>query len=98
MKFAQAFLCAVISIMIPSIAYASVPMISGNPVIDGILSTLLYGVIGLIFGAISFRIIDTRFPGDLKHQITEEKNVAIAIVVGAQSLGVALIIAAAIAG
>jgi uncharacterized membrane protein YjfL (UPF0719 family) len=98
MKSVNYLLFLIVAVIIPAVAHASVPMISGNNVIDGILSTLIYGVIGLLFGAISFRIIDARFPGDLKHQITQEKNLALAVLVGAQSLGVALIIAAAIAG
>lgn len=79
-------------------AHAAVPSVSGDALIDGILSTLIYGAVGIVLAAVSFRVIDALTPGDLKAQLTVEKNVALGIVVGLQALGLSIIIAAAIAG
>jgi uncharacterized membrane protein YjfL (UPF0719 family) len=83
---------------IPGYAFAAVPTVSGDALIDGILSTLIYGAVGIALGAISFKVIDALTPGDLRQQLTVEKNVALGIVVGLQALGLSIIIAAAIAG
>ena len=47
---------------------------------------------------ISFVIIDRVTPYDLWKELVKEKNVALAIVIGAMSLGICIIIAAAIHG
>lgn len=68
------------------------------PLINALLNSIVFSVLGvLVFGA-SFVIIDTLTPYNLWREITEEKNMALAIVVGAMSLGVCTIIAAAIHG
>jgi uncharacterized membrane protein YjfL (UPF0719 family) len=79
-------------------AFATTPHLSGVPIVDGVISTVLYGFIGLGMAALSFRVIDGLTPGDLKQQLTVEKNIALGIVVGLQALGLSIIIAAAIAG
>ncbi len=58
--------------------------------------SLLYAVIGVGVFWISFVIVDKLTPYDLWKQLVEEKNVALAIVVGAAALGICLIIASAI--
>ncbi len=59
-------------------------------------NSLIYSLLGVIIFWISFIIIDKVTPYDLWGQIIEEKNVALAIVVGAMCLGIALIVASAI--
>ena len=51
----------------------------------------------VVFG-LSFAVIDTLTPYNLWKEISQDKNVALAIVVGAMSLGICTIIAAAIHG
>ena len=63
-----------------------------------LLSSLLYSFIGVAMFWISFLIIDKFTPYNLWKEITEEKNIALAIVVGAMCLGIAIIVAAAIHG
>ena len=82
----------------PLTAFASVPPIMGDRLVDGILSTLIYGIIGIAMAALSLRVVDAITPGNLNKQLTEEKNMALAIVVGCLCLGVCIIIAAAVAG
>ncbi len=61
-----------------------------------LVSSLVYSLLGVIVFWISFVIIDKITPYDLWKQLVEERNIALAIVVGAMCLGVAIVVAAAI--
>lgn len=61
-----------------------------------VLNTLLYAGLGLIVFCLTFVIIDTITPYNLWEQLIKEKNVALAIVIGCVSLGLCIIIAAAV--
>jgi putative membrane protein len=61
-----------------------------------LLNALLYAVLGIIIFAGAFALIDKMTPYDLWAEIVEHKNVALAIMVGAMSIGVCIIIAAAV--
>lgn len=61
-----------------------------------ILNSLIYALLGVVIFIISFIIVDKLTPYDLWKQLVEEKNIALAIVVGAAALGICVIIAAAI--
>jgi len=61
-----------------------------------LLNALLYAVLGIIIFAGAFAMIDKMTPYDLWAEIVEHKNVALAIMVGAMSIGVCIIIAAAV--
>lgn len=63
-----------------------------------LLNSLLYSLIGVALFWISFIVIDKLTPYDLWKEIIEEKNVSLAIVVGAMCLGIAMIVASAIHG
>jgi uncharacterized membrane protein YjfL (UPF0719 family) len=60
------------------------------------LNALLYAVLGIVIFVVSFAVIDKMTPYALWKEIVEEKNVALAILVGAMSLGISIIIAAAV--
>jgi putative membrane protein len=60
--------------------------------------SILYALIGVVVFWISFVIIDKITPYDLWGEIVEKHNVALAIVVGAMSLGISIIVAAAVHG
>lgn len=77
---------------------ASTTEMTGQPLVDGILSTIIYGIIGIVFAAIAFKMADWLTPGDLKEQIAEHENRALAILAGSMVLGVCLIIAAVMIG
>lgn len=85
-------------VMAPASVLAATPEMTGNVYLDGVLSTVVYSLIGMIMAFIAMKVLDWATPGKLAHQIGEEKNVAIAIVVGLLMLGICIIIAAAIAG
>lgn len=61
-------------------------------------ASILYALIGVVIFWISFQIIDKVTPYDLWHEIVEKQNVALGLVVAAMSLGICIIVAAAIHG
>jgi len=62
------------------------------------ISSLLYSFVGVLVFWISFLVIDRFTPYHLWKEIIEEKNTALAIVVGAIAIGICIIVAAAIHG
>lgn len=79
-----------------SSVYAKDDSISLYAIEKGILGTILYSAIGMIMAIVAYRIIDIIIPGKISHQITEDKNLAVGVVVAAFMLGICIIIAAAI--
>lgn len=61
-------------------------------------AVLLYTTLGLIFLWGSFLIVDKMTPHDLWKEVCEKNNIALAILIGAISIGMSLIIAASIHG
>jgi putative membrane protein len=61
-----------------------------------LVNSIVFSFLGVFIFWVSFLIIDRLTPYHLWKEIIEEHNTALAIVVGAMSLGVCLIIAAAI--
>ncbi len=65
-----------------------------NPI--NLLNALVYAVLGIVIFAVSFAIIDKMTPYALWKEIVEEKNTALAILVGLVALGICIIIASAV--
>ena len=61
-----------------------------------LLNALLFAVLGIVIFAFAFWIIDKMTPYHLWREVVEDKNVALAILVGAVALGMCIIIAAAV--
>lgn len=61
-----------------------------------LINSIVYAILGIVIFISGFIIVDKITPYDLWKQLVEEKNLALAVVVGAAALGVCLIIAAAI--
>jgi uncharacterized membrane protein YjfL (UPF0719 family) len=61
-----------------------------------VLSSLVFALMGVIIFWLCFVIIDKITPYDLWGEIVEKQNVALALVVASMSLGICVIIAAAI--
>jgi putative membrane protein len=61
-----------------------------------ILASLIFALIGVAVFWLCFVIIDKITPYDLWGEIVEKQNVALALVVAAMSLGISIIVAAAI--
>lgn len=62
------------------------------------LGSILFALIGVLVFWICFVIIDKITPVDMWREIVEKQNVALGLVVAAMSLGISLIVAAAIHG
>ena len=61
-----------------------------------LLNAILYAALGILIFVIAFAIIDKMTPYHLWKEIVEDKNVALAVLVGAMSIGMCIIIAAAV--
>ena len=61
-----------------------------------LLNALVYALMGIVIFIVAFAIMDKLTPYNLWKEINEEKNVALAILVGAMSIGMCIIIAAAV--
>ena len=61
-----------------------------------VIGSIIYALIGVVIFWLSFLIIDKLPPYHLWNEIVEKHNVALGIVVGAMSLGISVIVAAAI--
>jgi len=65
-------------------------------IVHNIEAALVFAFIGIAVFVLSFIIIDRLTPYDLWKEIVQEKNMALALLVGALSIGVCIIIAAAV--
>lgn len=68
------------------------------PLETGILGSIVYGLIGMTLAVLAAKVVDWITPGNLFHQLTDEKNVPLAIFTGLLVLGICIIIAASISG
>ena len=66
--------------------------------LGAIVGSVLFALIGVLIFWLCFVIIDKLTPYDLWVEIVEKQNIALGIVVAAMSLGVCIIVAAAIHG
>lgn len=62
------------------------------------LGSILFALIGVVVFWISFIVIDKLTPYDLWKELVENRNMALGMVVAAMSLGISIIVAAAIHG
>ena len=60
--------------------------------------SILFALVGVLVFWLSFLIIDKITPYDLWREIVEKQNKALAMVLAAMSLGISIIVAAAIHG
>jgi putative membrane protein len=63
-----------------------------------LLNALVYSVLGIVIFAAAFAAIDKLTPYHLWKEIVEDQNVALAVLIGALSIGMCIIIAAAVHG
>jgi uncharacterized membrane protein YjfL (UPF0719 family) len=63
---------------------------------SAVLNAIVYAVLGIVIFVIAFFIIDKMTPYHLWKEIVEDKNLALAVLVGAMSIGMCIIIAAAV--
>lgn len=68
----------------------------GESLQKGLLETVIFAVLGIVFCAIGYKVVDWLIPGDMGKQIADDKNIAIAIVAASMILGICIIVASAI--
>lgn len=61
-----------------------------------VLNALVFAALGIIIFVLAFAIIDKLTPYHLWKEIVEDHNIALAILIGAMSIGMCVIIAAAV--
>lgn len=66
--------------------------------IGAVVGSVVFALIGVLIFWLCFVIIDKLTPYDLWSEIVEKQNVALGVVVAAMSLGICIIVAAAIHG
>jgi putative membrane protein len=66
--------------------------------LGAVFSSLVFALLGVLVFWVCFVIIDKLTPYKLWEEIVEKQNKALALVVAAMSLGICLIVAAAIHG
>ena len=64
--------------------------------ISNIVNALVFAFIGIIIFSVAFILLDKLTPYHLWKEIVQEHNMALAILVGSLSIGICIIIAAAV--
>lgn len=64
--------------------------------VANLVAALVFSVLGIVLLLVSFLAADRLTPFSLWHELIEEHNTALAVVIAAVALGLSLIIAAAI--
>lgn len=63
-----------------------------------LVTTLIFVIIGLVFFAIAFFVLEKGLPYSVHKEIEQDQNMALGIIIGSMLIGIAIIIAAAIHG
>jgi putative membrane protein len=90
-----AHLLKLLDTKLASTAALMVPM---NQMIDLIVETLAFTLVGLILFALAFWIIVKVSPFSIRKELEDDQNIALGIVIAAVIIGIALIVSAAIHG
>ena len=61
-----------------------------------IASTVIYTFLGIGLFAVSYALIERACPFSVKKEISEDHNVALAIIIGAVIIGISIIVSSAI--
>jgi len=64
--------------------------------LNNVVNAIIYAAIGIVIFAGAFLVLDKVTPYNLWKEIVQEHNLALAILLGAMSLGLCVIIAAAV--
>ena len=94
---------AVCAALAPVAAYAQEAANSGtrlmpqsSTLLNAVLSTLLFGFIGIVIAIVGFKLFDLATPFHLESEICEKQNLAAGLLAGCVVLGICIIVAATI--
>lgn len=90
-----AYLLKLIDIRLASTIALVVPM---NQMMDLVVETLAFTLIGLLLFAIAFWIIVKVSPFSIRKELEDDQNIALGIVIASVIIGIAMIVSAAIHG
>ncbi len=68
----------------------------GEHLLQGVLQTVIYSVIGVVVFGLAFWAITRMLPFSVRKEIEEDQNTSLGILLGSVIIGLALIISAAI--
>ena len=68
----------------------------GQTLLNNVATAMAFACLGILVFIVTFVIMDKATPYDLWKEIVEDKNTALAILIGALSIGICIIIASAI--
>jgi putative membrane protein len=67
-----------------------------HDLLHSLINAIVFSLVGIFVFVLSFLVMDKLTPYHLWKEIVQEHNMALAILVGALSIGISLIIAAAV--
>ena len=67
-----------------------------SDLLRNVLAATVFALLGIVIFVLTFVIVDRVTPYSLWKEIVEEKNVALAVLLGAASIGICVIIASAV--
>lgn len=70
--------------------------VDASGLLDGVLATLLYFLVGGVVLAVGFVVLDALTPGDLRDQVYTQRHSSAAVLLGANHLALAVIVVTAI--
>ena len=77
-------------------AWASEGGLNTTALVNGIVGTVVYGLIGIVLALLGYKIFEIVLPFDVRHELEEDHNMSVGIVLAAMVLGIAIIVAATI--
>lgn len=63
-----------------------------------IAASVLYGLLGIVLAIVGYKVFELVLPFDVTHELSEDDNPAVGVLMAAVVLGVSIIMAAAIHG
>ena len=82
--------------MTPLVLALELGTVDGSDLVDGVLATLLYFLVGAGVLVVGFLVLDALTPGDLRAQVYTQRHASAAVLLGANHLALALIVVTAI--
>ena len=77
-------------------AFATDGGLNTAALLNGIVGTVIYGLIGIVLALAGYKIFEIVLPFDVRHELEEDHNMSVGIVLAAMVLGIAIIVAATI--
>ena len=79
-------------------AYSLALIVPMDQLLNLVLTTLIFSLVGIVLFALAFFIIVKIAPFSTRKEIEEDQNTALAILIGSVIIGIAVIVASAVHG